>query len=185
MSNPIVPGTVIHHVPAATRNYVGCPSIVVLPSGEYIASHSYFGDGATNSDSFVYRSRDKGASWTRIADIHDQIWSKLFVHRDALYIVGTDHCDQYGGRLNGKMVIRRSNDEGKTWSEAEDPHSGLLSDEDGYHTAPTPPIVHDGRFWKAFEFAPEPDRKTWTVSLFRRLLMPVGILYIWAQIRRA
>ena len=163
MSDLAVPGTVIHHVPAATRNYVGCPSIVVLPSGAYIASHSYFGDGATNSDSFVYRSEDRGKSWRRIADIHGQIWSNLFLHRDELYIVGTDHCDRYGGRLNGKMVIRRSSDEGRTWTQVDGPRTGLLSEEDGYHTAPTPHIVHDGRIWKAFEFAPETDRQTWTV----------------------
>ena len=42
-----VPGIVIHHSPASTKRYVGCPSIVVLPTGEYVASHSYFGPGAT------------------------------------------------------------------------------------------------------------------------------------------
>ena len=72
MSSPAVPGTPIHHVAAATKRYVGCPSIVVLPSGSYIASHSYFGHGATNTDSFVYRSDDKGATWRRIAEIHKQ-----------------------------------------------------------------------------------------------------------------
>ena len=65
MNNDQVPGTVIHHVPAATRNYVGCPSIVVLPSGKYVASHSYFGHGAMNTDSFVYASEDRGRSWRR------------------------------------------------------------------------------------------------------------------------
>ena len=163
MTESTVPGVVIHHVPAATRNYVGCPSIVVLPSGDYVASHSYFGDGATNSDSFVYRSGDRGQSWERIADIHGQIWSKLFLHRGELYIAGTDHCDRYGGRLNGKMVVRKSSDRGVTWTVPDGAHTGLLSDEDGYHTAPTPPIVHDGKIWKAFEFAPDKDRKTWRV----------------------
>jgi hypothetical protein len=121
-----VPGTIIHHVPAATRNYVGCPSIVVLPSGEYIATHSYFGPGATNSDSFAYRSADRGATWERTANIQGQIWSKLFLHRGALYIIGTDYCDRYGGRLNGRMVIRRSDDYAQTWSEVAGPHQGLL-----------------------------------------------------------
>ena len=168
MSSPAVPGTPvpgtpIHHVAAATRRYVGCPSIVVLPSGSYIASHSYFGHGATNTDSFVYRSDDRGATWRRIAEIHQQMWSKLFLHGNALYIVGTDHCDRYGGRLNGRMVIRRSGDEGVTWSRADSARTGWLSDEEGYHTAPTPLVVHEGRIWKAFEFAPEPDRRTWRV----------------------
>jgi hypothetical protein len=156
-----VPGVIIHHVPAATRNYVGCPSIIVLPTGEYIASHSYNGLGAANTESFVYRSADAGASWERIADIHGQIWSKLFLYKKSLYIIGTDHCDRFGGRLNGKMVIRRSDDSGRSWTGVKGPTQGLLSDEDGYHTAPTSLIVHNGRFWKAFEFAPNPDRNTW------------------------
>ncbi len=165
MANPAgsVPGTVIHHSPASTRRYVGCPSIVVLPSGDYVASHSYFGEGASNTDSYVYRSADRGASWQRIAEIHGQIWSKLFLHRGALYIIGTDHCDRYGGRLNGKMVIRRSDDEGRTWSEPRDARTGLLSDEDGYHTSSVSVALHRGRVWKAYEFAPQPDRKTWRV----------------------
>jgi hypothetical protein len=162
-SDITAPGVPIHHSPAASRRYVGCPSIVVLPSGSYIASHSYFGDGATNTDSYVYRSDDRGRHWRGVAELHPQIWSKLFLHGGALYIVGTDHCDRYGGRLNGKMVIRRSDDEGQSWSSPDTPATGLLSDEEGYHTAPTSLVAHRGRIWKAFEFAPEPDRKTWRI----------------------
>ena len=158
---PTVPGVVVNHTPAARQQYNGCPSIAVLPDGDYVASHSLFGPGATNTDSFVYRSGDGGRSWQRIAEVRCQIWSKLFVHHGALYLIGTDHCDRYGGRLNGKMVIRRSSDGGQTWSDARDAASGLLSDEDGYHTAPVAVAEHRGRLWKAMEFAPEPDRKTW------------------------
>ena len=158
---PTVPGVVVNHTPAARQQYNGCPSIAVLQDGDYVASHSLFGPGASNTDSFVYRSGDRGQSWQRIAEVHGQIWSKLFVHHDALYLIGTDHCDRYGGRLNGRMVIRRSADCGHTWSDARDAGSGLLSDEDGYHTAPVALAEHRGRLWKAMEFAPEPDRKTW------------------------
>ena len=158
---PTVPGVVVNHTAAARQQYNGCPSIALLPDGDYVASHSLFGPAATNTDSFVYRSGDRGQSWRRIAEVRGQIWSKLFVHRGSLYLIGTDHCDRYGGRLNGRMVIRRSDDGGATWSEARDAASGLLSDEDGYHTAAVALTEHRGRLWKAMEFAPEPDRKTW------------------------
>ncbi len=159
------PGVVIHHVPASTRCYVGCPSIAVLPEGKIVASHSYFGHGARNTDSFIYESLDSGISWRRIAELHGQIWSNLFIHNGDLYIMGTDHCDRYGGRLNGRVVIRRSRDGGETWTEPKDEYSGLLLDQDGYHTAAVPVVVHNGRVWRAMEFAPEPERMTWTAGV--------------------
>ena len=148
------PGIVIHHSPASTGCYIGCPSIVVLPTGDYLASHSYFGPGATNTDTFVYRSTDRGATWRQAAFLAGQIWSNLFLHRGALCIMGTDHCDNYGGRLNGRIVIRRSDDGGATWTTPRDERSGLLTDEEGWHTAPVPVALHGGRLWRGFEFAP-------------------------------
>ena len=163
MNNVKIPGTAIHHVVAATGCYVGCPSIVVLPSGKYVASHSHFGPGSKDSDSFVYQSKDQGRNWDCIAAIHGQIWSKLFLHQSSLYMIGTDHCAGKEGRLFGKMVIRRSTDSGYTWSNPSSSKTGLLSDTDGYHTAPTSLVTHSGRIWKAFEFVPDRDRRTWRV----------------------
>ena len=57
-----VPGTVIAHAPAQKKIHIGSPSIAVLPSGEYIATHDHFGVGSTWSRSFVYGSTDRGAS---------------------------------------------------------------------------------------------------------------------------
>lgn len=155
------PGVVIQHAPASTGYYLSSPSIAVLSPGVYLASYSKMGRGATNTDSFVHRSDDCGVSWRLIAEVRGQMWSKLFLHHGALYLIGTDHCDRYDGRLNGKMVIRRSMDEGVSWTAVTGPETGLLSDHDGYHTAPTPLALHNGRIWKAFEFAPTPDRQTW------------------------
>lgn len=166
-----VPGTVVHHVPAKTRQYVGCPSILVLPDGAYLASHSYFGAGAANTDTYIYRSENRGGSWRRICHLKGQIWSNLFIHAEDVYIMGTDHCDLYGGRLNGRIVIRRSRDSGRSWTTPLDPSTGLLSDEDGYHTAPVPVVEHDGRLWRAMEFAPEPSRSTWRAFV---MSVPLG-----------
>lgn len=160
-----VPGTVIHHTPAASGCYVGCPSIVVLSDGTYIASHSHFGPQAANTDSWIYRSTDRGATWLQVAALKGQIWSNLFTHRDALYIMGTDHCDRFGGRLNGRLVIRRSTDEGSTWTTPNDAAHGLLSDYDGYHTAPMPVLAHRGRLWRAVEYAPVPERLHWRAQV--------------------
>ena len=159
--NTEVPGTIIHHSAARTGKYVGCPSIVVLPSGEYIASHSHFGPGSTNTDSFLYSSQDLGETWQPIAELHGQIWSNLYLHNGELFTMGTDHCDLGENRLNGKIVIRRSVDNGRSWSDPVDEHTGLLTDNDGWHTAACPVAAYNGRLWRAVEFAPERDRNTW------------------------
>ncbi len=42
-----VPGVVIDHSPARTGQYIGSPSIAILPDGSYVASHDLFGAGST------------------------------------------------------------------------------------------------------------------------------------------
>lgn len=138
-----VPGVVIAHSPAATRMYLGSPSLTVLPNGDYLASHDEYGPGATGH-SHVYRSRDRGETWRRIASFRGAHWSNLFVHGGNVYLLGTD-----GG--GGRIVIRRSTDNGQNWTEPGSASTGLLTDERGFHTAPMPVIEHQGRLWRAFE----------------------------------
>lgn len=139
------PGIVIDHHPASTRQYIGSPSIAILPNGHYVASHDFFGPGSTQSTSAVtrvFRSTDRGDSWTRAAEFNDQFWSNLFVHRRKLYLMGTTY--EYG-----RIVIRRSDDGGRSWSAP-----SMITSDTGYHTAPVPIVEHKGRLWRAFEFHP-------------------------------
>jgi hypothetical protein len=143
------PGTVIDYSPASSGLYIGSPSIVILPSGEYLASHDFFGPNSAEFESptsVVFRSRDRGKSWSKTATLKSLFWAGLFVHRDAVYIMGTD-------RHHGRIVIRRSEDHGRTWTEPVDGASGQLTSRTNYHTAPTPVIEHAGRLWRAFEDA--------------------------------
>jgi hypothetical protein len=145
-----VPGVVIAHSPASTQQYIGSPSIAVLPDGEYLASHDLFGPGSTRDRTRVYSSRDRGASWTFVTEITGQWWSTLFLHRGALYLIGTS-------REEGFAVIRRSTDRGRTWTEPVDGKSGLLLGDGRYHCAPVPVLEHEGRIWRAMEDAMGPD----------------------------
>lgn len=138
------PGIVVAHSPAATRQYLGSPSIAVLPDGALVVSHDFFGPGSTADVVHVYGSVDRGATWERRAAIHGAFWSGLFVHRDALYLLGTS-------RQDGFVVIRRSRDGGRTWTEPRDAASGLLLSDGKYHCAPMPVVEHGGRLWRAFE----------------------------------
>ena len=138
------PGTIIDYVPPETLSYVGCPSIAILPNGNYVASHSYFGGGTTNDQSVIFGSQDQGKTWQKLADLDGQWWSNLFVHNDALYIMGVD-------KMWGSVAIRRSTDGGQTWTTPTDSQSGLLRDDGQYHTAPVPMVIHDERIWRAME----------------------------------
>ena len=64
-----VPGVVIDHLPAASKQYIGSPSIAILPDGAYVASHDVFGPGSTFSQTVVFGSSDRGQTWTRQAAI--------------------------------------------------------------------------------------------------------------------
>jgi len=145
-SEPEVLGVVIDHIPASTRQYIGSPGIAILANGEYLASHDIFGPGSTNDTTLVFASPDRGLSWQRRAEIRGQWWSTLFVHRGEVYIIGTS-------REYGYVVIRRSTDQGRTWTEPTDEHSGLLLADGRYHCAPVPVVEHGGRLWRGMEHA--------------------------------
>lgn len=144
-----VPGVVIDHSPARTRQYIGSPGLAVLPSGDYVASHDLFGPGSSNDTTLVFASTDRGATWARRATIRGQWWSSLFVHKGDLYLMGTS-------REYGHCVIRRSTDGGRTWTTPKDARTGLLLGDGKYHCAPVPVVVHDGRLWRAMEDAQGP-----------------------------
>lgn len=141
-----VPGVVIDYSPASSRQYIGSPSIAVLPNGEYVASHDFFGPGSTYSKMSVFGSTDKGRTWQKRADLEGQWWSTLFVHKGTLYLMGT--TKEYGF-----TVIRRSTDGGRTWTEPMDENTGLLFGDGSYHCSPQPVVIHRGRIWRAMEDA--------------------------------
>jgi hypothetical protein len=160
-----VPGVVIDHVPASTGQYIGSPSLAILPDGRYVASHDLFGKGSTRDRTVVFLSTDKGETWKKVTEITGQWWSTLFFHQDALYLMGTS-CEY------GFCVIRKSMDGGATWTTPTDKTNGLLFDDGKYHTAPVPVLVHNGRLWRAMEDAQGPG--DWG-SHFRAFMMSAPV----------
>ena len=139
-----VPGVVVDYSPASSGSYIGSPSLVILPGGDYLASHDLFGPGSTLDQTRLFVSRDKGQTWTPLTDIRGQYWSTLFVIGGRLYLLGTS-------REFGDVVIRASGDGGRTWTTPADAQTGLLVSGGRYHCAPVPVIVHNGRVWRAME----------------------------------
>ncbi|MBA3442875.1 MAG: exo-alpha-sialidase [Pyrinomonadaceae bacterium] len=160
-----VPGVVIDHIPGETGIYIGSPSITVLPNGEYLASHDYFGPKSTQNRTAVFGSRDQGKTWEKRTELEGQFWSTLFVNKGSVYLMGT--TAHYGS-----AIIRRSADSGRTWTDPKDKNSGLLLDDGKYHCAPVPVVVHQGRIWRAMEDALGPGG--WG-SHFRALMMSAPV----------
>lgn len=151
-----VPGIVVAHKPKSGKVYLGSPSICKLPNGHYLVSHDNFGPLTKEHEmaaSNIYRSTNKGKTWQPVTEINGAFWSKLFVHQNAVYLIGTN-------KHHGNLILRKSTDNGNTWTSPDDAGSGLLLQGE-YHVAPTPPICHNGRIWRAVEDASGSDRKIW------------------------
>lgn len=142
--NPQPPGVVIDFSPAQDKQYIGSPSIAILPDGSYVASHDFFSPGNQGDRTLVFRSTNQGKTWQRSADLRGQWWSGLFVHRGQLYLMGTSQA-------YGKCVIRRSTDGGRNWTDPQDEKTGILLAAGKYHTSSMPVVVHQGRVWRAME----------------------------------
>ena len=157
-----VPGVVVTHSAASTRQFIGSPGLAILPDGRYLAKCDLFGPGADDEKSGttrVFESRDKGRTWAHLADVRGMYWASIFVHRGAVYLLGTD-------REYGDLVIMRSVNEGKTWA-------GSALRRGRFHCAPTPVVEHAGRLWRGTEDAQGPGG--WG-SMFRAFVLsaPVG-----------
>jgi len=138
-----VPGVVIDHRYASTRQYIGSPSIVIAPNGDYVASHDFFGPGASEATSTItrtYISKDRGQTWTQTAEFNESEWGGLFVLKGRVYLMSTS-------KENGRLVIRTSDDDGHSWS---GPH--YLTEDAGYCPGPLPFVIHDGRIYHAAEY---------------------------------
>lgn len=141
------PGVTVFASPDRGKIFCASPSILILPDGRYLVSHDLSGKHDRAGHTLLHVSADRGATWRLLAEVRDQKWSTLFRHRGAIYLIGTS-------ARAGNMIIRRSTDDGLTWTDPTGPRQGLLA-EGKFHCAPTPVVVHQGRIWRAFEqFAP-------------------------------
>jgi hypothetical protein len=144
-----VPGTVVGASTDPSKVFLGSPSLAILPGGTYVASYDVSGMHPRGGHTVVSASTDRGATWNRRAELFGQHWSTIFTHQDALWLIGVSASKR------GHIQIRRSLDDGRTWTTPSDTKLGLLATDGKFHCGPTPVIVHGGRVWRAFEeFAP-------------------------------
>lgn len=146
-----VPGIVVNYIHPEDYTYnssgrsPASPSIVRMPDGTLVASHDiYWGKHGQNL-SMVFASHDGGQTWEFLSELYPCFWGKLFLHRGALYMLSTS--TEYGA-----LLIRRSDDGGKSWSDPTEIVPAGNHDDGGPHKAPMPVLEHKGRIWSAIEF---------------------------------
>lgn len=109
-----------------------------------LGTFNYWAHGATRNGIFVRRSLDGGKSWdTDHVPVAEQMSNPGIPFEDKPYIVADNTKSKYSGNLyvgwtrwrltDSEMLISRSTDDGKTWSQPLeiDAHPGLPRDDNG------------------------------------------------------
>lgn len=147
-----LPGVAVDYSADPANIYLMSPSVARLPDGTWVVSHDQGGPGMpAGTRTMVLESRDDGVNWTLLAVVEPLHWASLFYHQGSLYLLGDT-----GGGADSQCVIHRSDDGGHTWTEALDENTGVLFADTGYHTAPVPVVIHNGRLWRAMEDIHDP-----------------------------
>jgi hypothetical protein len=153
---PPLPGIPIKYSPKSTGLYLGSPAIVILPNGDYLASHDYFGPGSSQStlgQTFLYRSTNRGTNWTLLGQINQmvsgssdddgQFWNHFIQFNGELYAIGNSRSS------GGRMVIRRAANDGALWTEVS-PDYGQPFPSVTWNPGHTYVFKHD-RIWLSME----------------------------------
>lgn len=127
-------------------HYLCSPSLVRMPDGSLIASMDVFEGGAPQDLSLIFRSTDEGKTWQYQCELFPCFWGKLFVHKNALYMLSVN--TEYGD-----LLIGRSDDNGKHFCTP----TVLLRGSSGFrqkgvHKNPQPVLSYDGRLWCTLEW---------------------------------
>ncbi len=109
------------------------PKLLILSNGDYWASIRH---SIAASETSVWRSVDKGATWTFVQGDLKVNRDSLFEHKGSVYLLGQNLSG------SGKTRIYKTSDNGATWSTAI--FSGI-----GGEDAPSHVDMINGRLWKA------------------------------------
>lgn len=157
--NPPPPGTVIAASPDWAKVFYGTPSMEIMADGTYVFTHDWFGPATHGERTFVYQSHDQGKTWEKVSEFVDQKSGSIFRIGDALYHIGF-YRPGIKGQSNECIAIRRSDDQGRTWTVPTDASKGLLCSDDRYYSDPVPVLIHDGRvYWQIDRV--NPNKKDW------------------------
>lgn len=147
-SFPMVHGIPVVHQPKVSGIYLGTPSIVILKNGDYLAANDFFGPACKADSVHIYRSDDKGKSWRFVTKVDDTFWAGLFRVDRVVYLLGVKGS-------NRNLTIRKSTDEGATWSEP------YCLKEGRFHGSSTPVLFANGRIYKGYDHLGTDTNNKW------------------------
>ncbi|MFZ0863885.1 MAG: sialidase family protein [Candidatus Sulfotelmatobacter sp.] len=125
-----------------------------------LGTFNYWAHGATRNGIFVRRSLDSGKTWeVNHIPVAEQTSSPGIPFEDKPYIVADNTKSKYAGNLyigwtrwrlaDSQMVLSRSTDDGKTWSQPIeiDAHPGLPRDDNGAAEGFDGVVAPDGKLY--------------------------------------
>ena len=127
--------------------YLCSPSMVRHPDGFLLASMDLYEGLAPQNLTLIFRSVDDGKHWHYVSELFPCFWGKMFIYQGELYMTGV--ATEYGDLLIGK-----STDGGKTWSEPTVLLRGSngKTGHTGVHKNPQPVVEFKGRIWNTLEW---------------------------------
>jgi hypothetical protein len=147
LSQPVPWVVVEHDANPGISGWMTGQQLVRFEDGAYVAIFGHPGPSVDRTS--VFRSRDRGRTWSSVAELEMTICTSLFVKGKALYLVGVDAPRE---RKGTGLLIRRSLDQGETWT------TEILRDDLRYAT-PISMVEHGGRFWRPFLSRQPGDRR--------------------------
>lgn len=127
-------------------NFLASPSVVRFDDGYLLASADVFGHGTPQNLSIIYSSSDGGKTWNYVTELMPCFWGKLFLHRGVLYMLALS--TEYGD-----LIIGKSLDRGKTWSQPLPLERGTANAAyGGPNRAPCNILNYGGRLWFSCEY---------------------------------
>ena len=128
-------------------NCLCSPSLVRTPGGTLLAGMDVFGVDCGQNTSILFSSSDNGITWHYVTDLYPLFWANLFLHKGAVYALG--QTQEYGD-----LLLVRSDDEGRTWSEPSLLFYGSCwrCCSGGLQHTPTQLTRYNGRLYTSFEY---------------------------------
>ena len=116
------------------------PQILIRPDGSLLACVEHSGHYGTKIGSYVYRSTDRGESWTQLATLYSPASATLFEVQGTPCLLGSESSHR-----SAPAVLRRSVDGGLTWKDAE-----MLGGPKIRGAGAGAPVVQGARLWQVF-----------------------------------